>query len=89
MSIRTRIKRLEQSREAVSCGAGCPPLRIEYVNDFYGEPGPAQPTHCSRCGRAARILTVEFDDNFYGHAERLARLQAQEAVDAHGSPRSA
>ncbi len=27
MSIRTRIKRLEQSQEAASCGDGCPPLR--------------------------------------------------------------
>jgi hypothetical protein len=78
MSMRKRIMRLEESREVAPCGQGCPPLRVEYVNDWRDEPRPAQPMHYPRGGRPARILTVVFDDSFYGHAERLARQQAQE-----------
>jgi hypothetical protein len=75
VSLQTRLKRLERSRDAGSCGPGCPPIRIMRRQDWYGTPlAQEPPAPCSRCARPPTVIGVVREPDFFGNAERLREV---------------
>jgi hypothetical protein len=75
MSLKSRLKRLEKSRDAGPCGEDCPPVFWVHDDGWYGRPsdeGPPAP--CPRCGRPPVLLHVVFDPDFFSNAEQLEAL---------------
>jgi hypothetical protein len=67
MSIKARVKRLERSKGA-SCPA-CPSLAIVYIDDWYETSDTQeQPAPCLRRGRAANVIEIVYDRDFYRNA---------------------
>ena len=72
MRFLARLKRLEQSKDAGSCGPCCPPVWIDSGDDWYGDPCPTeQAAPCPGCGRPATTIRLVQDSNIYGNADRL------------------
>ena len=74
MSIRARLKRLEQSLGGRVCGPGCPSLQYLCDNDWYDQE-PQLPAPCPRCGRQPDVVAVVYDPDFYGNADRLGETK--------------
>ena len=75
MSIKARLKRLERLRGGRACGHGCPPVCYVYQNHWDGRDSEP-PSPCPRCGRAPIVISVVYDRNFFGNADRLSAVNA-------------
>ena len=73
MSIKARLQRLERSCGAAACGRGCPPICYVLEHDWYDQPSEP-PAPCPRCGKPPLVITVVYDPDFFGNADRLREV---------------